>query len=215
LFKTISFVKYFARALPPCAFVSGTNWSSKNAVIDLLLVNVIEDVNVILLSLEEVEIVNAVVILPSKVTVSKSITAFLDDQFVPETNAQGGSALAKYLTKEIVLNNPSTALDVRLSASVPPESEIEVFRKVKSPEDSLRMGEIPYVKLNADIVPPPNSNRSQSPYNADFRTDFSEYKFSESGIPEFTSFQIKIVMKGTNPAYPPRIKDLRTLALAL
>jgi hypothetical protein len=77
------------------------------------------------------------------------------------------------------------------------------------------MGEIPYVKLNADIVPPPNSNRSQSPYNADFRTDFSEYKFSESGIPEFTSFQIKIVMKGTNPAYPPRIKDLRTLALAL
>ena len=148
-------------------------------------------------------------------TNSKSITAFLDDQFVPETNAQGGSALAKYLTKEIVLNNPSTALDVRLSASVPPESEIEVFRKVKSPEDSLRMGEIPYVKLNADIVPPPNSNRSQSPYNADFRTDFSEFKFSESGIPEFTSFQIKIVMKGTNPAYPPRIKDLRTLALAL
>ena len=148
-------------------------------------------------------------------TNNKPITAFLDDQFVPETNAQGGSALAKYLTKEIVLNNPSTALDVRLSASVPPESEIEVFRKVKSPEDSLRMGEIPYVKLNADLTPPPNSNRSQSPYNADFRSDFSEYKFSESGIPEFTSFQIKIVMKGTNPAYPPRIKDLRTLALAL
>ena len=70
------------------------------------------------------------------------------------------------------MNNPSTALDVRLSASVPPESEIEVFRKVKSPEDSLRMGEIPYVKFNADIVPPPNSNRSQSLYNADFRTDF-------------------------------------------
>ena len=113
------------------------------------------------------------------------------------------------------MNNPSTALDVRLSASVPPESEIEVFRKVKSPEDSLRMGEIPYVKLNADLTPPPNSNRSQSPYNADFRSDFSEYKFSESGIPEFTSFQIKIVMKGINPAYPPIIKDLRTLALAL
>ena len=149
------------------------------------------------------------------VSSGNTITAFLDDQFVPETNAQGGSALAKYLTKEIVLNNPSTALDVRLSASVPPESEIEVFRKVKSPEDSLRMGEIPYVKLNADLTPPPNSNRSQSPYNADFRNDFSEYKFSESGIPEFTSFQIKIVMKGTNPAYPPRIKDLRTLALAL
>ena len=96
------------------------------------------------------------------------------------------------MLKEIVLKNPSTALDVRLSASVPPESEIEVFRKVKSPEDSLRMGQIPYVKLNADIVPPPNSNRSHSPYNSDCRTDFSEYKFSESGIPEFTSFQIRL-----------------------
>ena len=33
-------------------------------------------------------------------------------------------------------------------------------------------------------------------------------------LPEFISFQIKIIMQGTNCAEPPRIKDFRTLALA-
>ena len=31
---------------------------------------------------------------------------------------------------------------------------------------------------------------------------------------EFTGFQIKIIMQGTNCATPPRLKDLRVLALA-
>jgi hypothetical protein len=34
-------------------------------------------------------------------------------------------------------------------------------------------------------------------------------------MPEFSSFKIKIVMKATNPAYPPRVKDMRTIALAI
>ena len=33
-------------------------------------------------------------------------------------------------------------------------------------------------------------------------------------LPEFNQFQIKIVMQATDAANPPRIKDLRVLALA-
>ncbi len=33
-------------------------------------------------------------------------------------------------------------------------------------------------------------------------------------LPEFSQFQIKIVMQGTDAANPPLIKDLRILALA-
>ena len=33
-------------------------------------------------------------------------------------------------------------------------------------------------------------------------------------LDEFISFQIKIVMQGTDAANPPRIKDLRAIALA-
>ena len=34
-------------------------------------------------------------------------------------------------------------------------------------------------------------------------------------ITEFNSFQIKIVMKGTNSSYPPKISDMRAIALAV
>ena len=37
--------------------------------------------------------------------------------FLEETEALGGSASAKYVTKEIVLDNPSTSLDVRITAN--------------------------------------------------------------------------------------------------
>ena len=47
-----------------------------------------------------------------------------------------------------------------------------------------------------------------------YKNDFFDYNFSESDIPEFSAFKIKIVMKGTNPAYPPRLQDMRAIALA-
>ena len=58
------------------------------------------------------------------------------------------------------------------------------------------------------------------PASAD-NEDFREYVFTAGvtddglGEPleEFISFQIKIVMQGTNSAEPPRIKEFRTLAL--
>ena len=59
-----------------------------------------------------------------------------------------------------------------------------------------------------------SETRSQTPYNADYNTSYNEQKFSASSLGEFTSFAIKIVMTGSNPAYPPRITDLRAIALA-
>ena len=53
------------------------------------------------------------------------------------------------------------------------------------------------------------------------RFDFQEYVFTagvtDDGIgdqlPEFVAFQVKIIMQGTNCAEPPRLRDLRVLAL--
>ena len=60
-------------------------------------------------------------------------------------------------------------------------------------------------KLEEDTTVTPASNDTQ----------FSEYKFTASGLTGFDAFQIKIVMKGSNQAFPPRIKDMRGIALAL
>ena len=54
--------------------------------------------------------------------------------------------------------------------------------------------------------------RSQSPYSDTFKQTSLIMSLVKSGINEFTSFKIKIVMKGTNPAYPPRITDMRGIA---
>ena len=46
-------------------------------------------------------------------------------------------------------------------------------------------------------------------------TTFKEYKFTASDINDFTSFQLKIVMKGFNSAYHSVIRDMRGIALAI
>ena len=43
--------------------------------------------------------------------------------------------------------------------------------------------------------------------------EFKEYQFTADNLPEFTGFSIKIVMSGTNQAQPPRIKELRAIAV--
>ena len=40
-----------------------------------------------------------------------------------------------------------------------------------------------------------------------------KYQFTADNLGLFSGYTIKIVMSGTNQAYPPRIKELRTLAV--
>jgi len=138
--------------------------------------------------------------------------------FVDETSATGGSAAAKYITKEILLDNPATALDVRISANNYPTSNIKMLFKIRHVDDSRPFDEIPYVYFNstglADDTINYSESRSQTPYSPEYNTSYNEQKFTVDGLGEFTSFAIKMVMTGTNPAYPPRVTDLRAIALA-
>ena len=62
-------------------------------------------------------------------------------------------------------------------------------------------------------------NTDGSPDTAIAPTDdnvtFREYKYSANDLNKFTAFQLKLVMKGTVSSYPPRVKDLRGIALAV
>jgi len=42
--------------------------------------------------------------------------------------------------------------------------------------------------------------------------EFLEYQYTADDIGLFTGYTIKIIMSGTNQAYPPRIKDFRSIA---
>jgi len=130
-----------------------------------------------------------------------------------DTATEGGSSEGSYLTRPVSLENPSTAIDVRVAASVRSTSSIKMFYRLSGGEETRRIQDIEFTPFNTDGSSDTNITPSQGDEVIDI--DFKDYKFSVQDLPEFTSFQIKVVFNGTNSAYPARLKDLRAIALAV
>ena len=135
--------------------------------------------------------------------------------YVASTEPEGDNNSAIYLTKKVTLENSATALKVLLSAHRPATSEIKVLFKILRTDDASDFDDLGYNFFNTTGV-----DDNDTPASADV-DDFQEYIYTagvtDDGIgdplDEFISFQIKIVMQGTNSSEPPRIKELRTIAL--
>jgi len=130
-----------------------------------------------------------------------------------DTAVEGGSTEGVYITKPINLANPSTALDVRIAASVRSTSNIKMYYRLSGGEETRRIEDITFTPFNTDGT----SDTTIEPSVGDevLDNDFKDYQFSVSGEHDFTSFQIKIVFTGTNSSLPARLKDLRAIALAV
>lgn len=135
--------------------------------------------------------------------------------YIPEDSAKNTSALAKYVSKEVSISNPGTSINVKLTANVKDIENIKVFYKIK--ESSL--------EINFDDVNWNYFNQNGNPDNRDLATpentisglyekqsSYQELSYSAADLPEFTSFAIKIVMKTDDPAYAPKIQDVRAVA---
>jgi len=129
--------------------------------------------------------------------------------FVAETNPTGGSSSALYITRPITLENASTALDVRLTGNIRSSSEVEVYYRATSSEITSDIKDLAFIPFNTA------GEEDVTVSAAENDTTFNEYKYTVTGIAGFTAFQIKIVMKGSISSYPPRIRDLRGIALAV
>ena len=133
--------------------------------------------------------------------------------FVEDFAVEGGSSAGAYITKPVNLANASTALDIRVAASVRSTSSIKCFFRTTGGEETRKIDDIEYTAFNTDGSPDTTVAPSTGDQVQDI--DFKDYKFSVSNLPEFSSFQIKIVFRGTNSAYTARIKDFRGIALAV
>jgi hypothetical protein len=129
--------------------------------------------------------------------------------FTAETANTGGSASAKYMTKPVILTNDATALDIRVSANVRSTSTIKMYYRITSSEDARKLGDVVWTGFNT------NGSVDSAVDPAIDNSTFKEHKFSASSLPEFTAFQLKVVMTGTNSSYPPLLKDMRGIALAI
>ena len=138
-----------------------------------------------------------------------SPTTLNTTDFVNDEASSGSSSAAIYCTRPIVLDNNSSAIEVRLTSHVRSSSEVELYYRTTSSEEVRDIKDLNWTPFNND------GSEDNTVAPAEKSNDFKEYKYSVSGTPEFSAFQIKIVMKGTNSALAPRIKDLRGIALAV
>jgi hypothetical protein len=129
-------------------------------------------------------------------------------EFVDETS-NGGSVEAKYQTKPILLTNESTALDITITANVASTAAVKMYYKLSNADDARKMGDLAWRAFNDDGSPDTAVEPSEN------RFEFKEHKFTASGLTSFTAFQLKITMTGTSSCYPPKVKDLRGIALAV
>lgn len=122
-----------------------------------------------------------------------------------ETFDVGGSATAKYVTKKINLNEACSTFKIYFDANVPNDAWIDVYYKVSSGgTTSTDFSALPYIKATSSKSYTKTQNSAQ----------FTEAQYTVEDIGAFDTIKVKIVMKSTNTAQVPRIKDLRVIAYA-
>ena len=135
--------------------------------------------------------------------------------FVGEDTSKNGSAVAKYITKEVSITSPATAIDVHLLANVKDISNLEVFYKFKKASSQENFDDIDWIYFNKkgepDTYEIATSENTISGI-VEKQSAYQDLKYTASNLPEYSSFAIKIVMKGVDPAYVPKIQDIRAVA---
>ena len=133
---------------------------------------------------------------------------------------------AIYVSKVVSLDKPADSLKVILSAYRNATSDFRVLYSLVRPDSSEVQQEFElfpgYDNLNDTtgdgfgnqvIDSSKNSGLPDAFVRASLDNQFLEYQFTADNVGEFTAYQIKIVMSGTNQAYAPRIKELRAIAI--
>ena len=135
--------------------------------------------------------------------------------FVAEDTSKNGSAVAKYVTKEVAITNPATAIDVHLLANVKDISNLEVFYKFKKASSQENFDDIDWIYFNEkgepDTYEIATSENTISGI-VEKQSAYQDLKYSVANLPEYSSFAIKIVMRGVDPAFVPKVQDIRAVA---
>lgn len=133
---------------------------------------------------------------------------------------------AIYISNTVRLSQAATSLKVILSAYRHSSADFRVLYSLIRPDSSeveqsfeLFPG---YKNLTVDanqdgypdiIDPSKNDGLPDVFVPASLNNQFLEYEFTANNLGDFTGYTIKIVMSGTNQAYAPRFRDLRSIAI--
>lgn len=129
--------------------------------------------------------------------------------YVADTVATGNSNLNNYITREIVLANEASQLNVFTEAYKPTGADILLYFKVKESGDERDFDEIGWTLLPPTVaIPHKDAGNTNVEYQVNLETDNLA-----SGLPDtFSSFAFKVVLITTNSSRPPMIRNLRSIA---
>lgn len=131
----------------------------------------------------------------------ETVDIFWLKNYNSEIGVEIGSVASKYVTKKINLSRPSEMIRVMLAASLPSGTTLQIYYKTgisAATEDFLNSR---YIEAK------PASGYTVS-------EDFIDYDIDIEDLLPFDTVIVKLVMRSSNKARVPRIKDLRVIACA-
>ena len=132
----------------------------------------------------------------------------------------------QYISKEITLENPASAIRIMLDAHVNQVSDIRAFYSVsENPGFEPIFTPFPgFANLDTrgDIINAADNNGTTNVFvepslTEGFKYDsfeFKEHLFEIDSLPSFRSYRIKIILASTSQVFVPKVKALRVIAFA-
>ena len=136
-------------------------------------------------------------------------------EFTSDNQSKNSSSLAKYVTKEVSIDNPGTSIDVKLTANTTEIKNIEILYRIKKSSSQENFDDIEWISFNGNGLPDVDviaTAENSISGITEKQSSYQELSYSVEDLPEFSSFAIKVVMKSSNPAFVPKIQDLRAVA---
>ena len=135
--------------------------------------------------------------------------------FISDIKSKNSSNIAKYVTKEVAIQNPATGINVKITANTSDINNIGLLYRIKKSSSQENFEDIEWVYFNSTGLPDTDTiatSENSISGITEKQSSYQELSYSVEDLPEFSSFAVKLVMKSRNPAYVPKIQDLRAVA---
>lgn len=162
-------------------------------------------------------------------SVLKNIANTISTVIQTENLSSGGSLWNKYISKVVTLADGQDAEDIviKLTTYRPPGTDVKVWVKIKHAEDGDLFSSKPYILMDYDVnyyssaankanfveidYTLPTSNLGTDPSTS--TANVSKYTSSGQTFYGFKQYAVKIGLFGSDSSNPPKVADLRAIAL--
>lgn len=133
-----------------------------------------------------------------------AIASSILTKFNSELSVSNGTALSRYVTKKFTLETPSTGINLFSEIYSEQQSGVDWYIRTSKSGTAVNHDELEWQILLCDD----DRNRSSK------RGEVFDYKFYLYGLREFDVYDLKCVMRSSNPAKAPEVNNYRAIIVA-